>query len=171
MPLKGFSLPLSPEGRASLTPSPPWHYAGEILLIDFEAHAGAVRAVLPPHLEPDPVDPGGCVALFVAWQYASEDGEEYLDPARSQYNEFLLLVNARYRFRAPSAAIVGADTEMTGEPTAVFCAAAAIAAPTSCRLPSQLSALGDPHCHPRCHAASLRESRHPAPRSRHRYLR
>ena len=37
------------------------------------------------------------MAFFVAWQYASESGEEYLDPARSQYNEFILLVNALYR--------------------------------------------------------------------------
>jgi acetoacetate decarboxylase len=89
-------MPLSPQGRASLTPVPPWHYAGEIPAVDFEAHPAAVQAVLPPHLEPDPHDPGGCVAFFVAWQYASEKGEEYLDPARSQYNEFILLVNALY---------------------------------------------------------------------------
>jgi hypothetical protein len=83
VPLKGFSVPLSPEGRASLTPVPPWHYAGEVLAIDFVADPAAVQAVLPPHLERDPRDPGGCVAFFVAWQYASECGDEYLDPARS----------------------------------------------------------------------------------------
>lgn len=37
------------------------------------------------------------MAFFIAWQYASASGEEYLDPARSQYNEVLLLVNAVYR--------------------------------------------------------------------------
>jgi acetoacetate decarboxylase len=97
MPLQGFSVPLSPEGRASLTPPPPWNYAGDLLVVDFAADPAAVKAVLPPHLEPDPNDPGGCVAFFAAWQYASESGEEYLDPARSQYNEFILLVNALYR--------------------------------------------------------------------------
>ena len=97
MPLKGFSVPLSPEGRASLTPPPPWHYVGDILAVDFAAEPAAVAAVLPPGLEPDPQDPGGCVAFFIAWQYASEGGEEYLDPARSQYNELLLLVNGVYR--------------------------------------------------------------------------
>ena len=96
MSLKGFSVPLSPKGRASLTPMPPWHYAGDVLVVDFAADAAAVAAVLPPGLEPDAQDPGGCVAFFVAWQYASEGGEEYLDPARSQYNELLLLVNATY---------------------------------------------------------------------------
>jgi hypothetical protein len=102
MPLRGFSVPLSPEGRASLTPTPPWFYAGDLLVIDFAADPAAVKAVLPPHLETDPNDPGGCVAFFVAWQYASESGDEYLDPARSQYNEFILLVNALYRGKAVS---------------------------------------------------------------------
>jgi hypothetical protein len=102
MSLQGFSVPLSPEGRASLTSVPPWHYAGDLLLVDFAADPAAVLAVLPPHLEPDPNDPGGCVAFFVAWQYASDTGEEYLDPARSQYNEFILLVNAVYRGEAVS---------------------------------------------------------------------
>ena len=113
MSLKGFSLPLSPEGRASLTPTPPWHYAGDVLAIDFQAAPAAVAAVLPPGLEPDPQDPGGCVAFFIAWQYASESGEEYLDPARSQYNEVLLLVNAVYcgsgGAAASGAGALGAD--------------------------------------------------------------
>jgi acetoacetate decarboxylase len=100
MPLQGFSVPLSPEGRAALTPVPPWHYAGDLLLVDFAADPDAVQAVLPHGLELDPADPGGCVAFFVAWQYSSETGEEYLDPARSQYNEFILLVNAVYRGEA-----------------------------------------------------------------------
>jgi hypothetical protein len=97
MSLQGFSVPLSPEGRAALTPVPPWHYVGDVLLLDFEADTRAVDAVLLPGLKPDPADPGGCLALFVAWQYASDKGEEYLDPARSQYNEFILLANAVYR--------------------------------------------------------------------------
>ena len=99
MSLQGFSVPLSPEGRASLTCLPPWHYAGDLLLVDFDAAPDAVAALLPPRLEPDPERPGGCVAFFVAWQYASDTGQEFLDPARSQYNEFIVLVNAVYRDR------------------------------------------------------------------------
>lgn len=102
MPLQGFSVPLSPEGRASLTCPPPWHYAGDLLVVDFAADPAAVEAVLPPRLEPDSADPGGCVAFFIAWQYASDHGQEYVDPARSQYNEFILLVNALYRGGAVS---------------------------------------------------------------------
>jgi hypothetical protein len=114
--LKGFSVPLSPEGRASLTPPPPWHYAGDILAVDFAADPAAVAAVLPPGLEPDPQDPGGCVAFFIAWQYASETGEEYLDPARSQYNEVLLLVNAVYRGAAPGGDRPSAVADLAGRP-------------------------------------------------------
>jgi acetoacetate decarboxylase len=90
----GFSVPLSPEGRASLTPPPPWFYAGNILLIDYETDREAVARVLPPGLVPDPDDPGGALALFVDWHYASVGGGETTDPVRSQYHEFLLLVNA-----------------------------------------------------------------------------
>ena len=115
MSLKGFSVPLSPEGRASLTPAPPWHYAGELLVVDFAADPAAVKAVLPPHLEPDPYDPGGCVAFFVAWQFASESGEEYLDPARSQYNEFILLVNALYRRPGAVGEAAGGARQGAGE--------------------------------------------------------
>lgn len=100
MSLQGFSVPLSPEGRTALTPIPPWHYAGDLLLVDFAAAPAAVQAVLPRGLEPDPADPGVCVAVFVAWQFTSDTGEEFLDPARSQYNECILLVNALYRGEA-----------------------------------------------------------------------
>jgi len=115
MPLKGFSVPLSPEGRASLTPLPPWHYVGDILAVDFAADPAAVAAVLPPGLAPDPQDPGGCVAFFIAWQYASESGEEYLDPVRSQYNELLLLVNGVYGGAGGTAAATPAAKHLAGQ--------------------------------------------------------
>jgi acetoacetate decarboxylase len=94
--MQGFSVPRSPQGRTSLTPPPPWYYAGNLLLVDYAADPQAVAAVLPPGLTPDPRDPGGCTAFFVDWQYASTSGEELTDPVRSQYHEFLILVNAAY---------------------------------------------------------------------------
>jgi len=90
----GFSVPRSPQGRAALTPPPPWFYAGNLLLVDYETDPDAVAAVLPPGLTPDLDDSGGAVAFFVDWQYASTGGHEPADPVRSQYHEFLLLVNA-----------------------------------------------------------------------------
>jgi acetoacetate decarboxylase len=92
--LQGYSLPLSPEGRSSLVPRPPWHYVGDFLVIEYWADPAAVAAVLPSGLEPYADDPGRCAALFVDWQSCSDSREELVDPARSQYREFFLVVNA-----------------------------------------------------------------------------
>lgn len=91
--LKGFSLPLSPEGRASLVPAPPWHYVGTLLVIEYWADPAAVAAVLPPGIEPRADDPGRAAALFVEWQSCRDDRQELTDPSRSQYNEFFLVLN------------------------------------------------------------------------------
>jgi acetoacetate decarboxylase len=91
--LQGYTIPRTPAGRASLVPAPPWHYVGDFLVVDFWADPDAVRSVLPAGLEPHP-DPGRCAAVFVDWQSCSEGGEELLDPVRSQYREFFLVVNA-----------------------------------------------------------------------------
>jgi hypothetical protein len=91
--LRGYSVPRSPEGRSSLVPAPPWHYVGDFLVIEYWAAPEATEAVLPLGLEPHP-DPGRCAALFVDWQSCSESQEELDDPARSQYREFFVVVNA-----------------------------------------------------------------------------
>ena len=90
---RGYSLPLSPEGRSSLVPAPPWHYVGDFLVIEYWAKPDAVEAVLPPGLEPHP-DTGRSAALFIDWQSCSDSGEELDDPVRSQYKEFFVVVNA-----------------------------------------------------------------------------
>lgn len=94
MTLHGYSVPRSPEGRAALVPAPPWHYAGDFLVLEYWAEPEAVAAVLPPGLEPYPDDPGRCAALFVDWQWCTDSREELDDPYRSQYREFFVVVNA-----------------------------------------------------------------------------
>ena len=44
--VKGFTLPFTPRGLASLVPPPPWHYAGWLLNVDFacDCPGAAVRA-------------------------------------------------------------------------------------------------------------------------------
>lgn len=91
--LKGYTLPRTPRGTSSIVPAPPWHYVGNALAVEFEADPQAVAAFLPAGLE---AQSGRCAAYFVEWQYASEDGFEYLDPVRSQYRETIVLVSASH---------------------------------------------------------------------------
>jgi acetoacetate decarboxylase len=93
MTLRGYSAPRTATGRAGLVPSPPWHYVGDFLVIDYWADPAAATALLPPGLEPHP-DPGRCAAIFVDWQSCSDSREELVDAARGQYREFFLVVNA-----------------------------------------------------------------------------
>lgn len=91
--LYGYSLPRTPQGTSSLVPSPPWHYAGTCLVVEYRADEAAVRSFLPPGLE---FHSPQCAAYFVEWQYATDSGEEYLDPAGSQYHETIFLISASY---------------------------------------------------------------------------
>jgi len=95
---KGYTLPRSPLGRSSLVTSPPWHYAGDCLAVEYRADPSAVRAFLPEGVEPAEGEAaGGACAYFIEWQAATDEGEEFLDPVRSQYRESIFLVSARYR--------------------------------------------------------------------------
>jgi acetoacetate decarboxylase len=93
MSLQGYTVPRTPLGRAGLVPPPPWHYVGDFLVIDFHADPDAVRSLLPDGLEPHP-DAGRCAAVYADWQSCSEDGDELVDPVRSHYREFYIVVNA-----------------------------------------------------------------------------
>jgi acetoacetate decarboxylase len=92
--LRGYTLPLSPNGTSNLVPDPPWHYVGSVIFIEYWADPDAVRSFLHPGLEPAD-DAGRCAAFFVEWQSCSETGGELLDPVRSQYHEFILLTSAK----------------------------------------------------------------------------
>ena len=94
--LKGYTVPLSPLGQANLVAAPPWHYSGDVIALEFWADPAAANATLPPGLTPDPESAGHVLALFVDWQFTAAD-DEYLDPARYQYREFYVLVDAMYQ--------------------------------------------------------------------------
>jgi Acetoacetate decarboxylase (ADC) len=93
--LKGFTTPRTPRGISSLAPAPPWHYAGTSLAIEFTADAEKTARFLPDELEPS--GDGRCAIYFAEWQFATDNGEEYLDPVRSQYKETIFLIAAKYR--------------------------------------------------------------------------
>jgi acetoacetate decarboxylase len=99
--LKGFNYPLTPKGKSTLNPPPPWYYSSEFLNIEFWSDPAAAAAVLPAGLDPDPSAKGHGNALFYDWQFSGEN-EEYLDPARYQYREFFVLVDALYEGRPVS---------------------------------------------------------------------
>lgn len=94
--LQGYTYPLSPRGEANLASAPPWNYAGDIVGVEFWTDPAAAEATLPEGLSPDPESSGRVVALFVDWQFSGQNNE-YLDPVRSQYREFMVLVDARWK--------------------------------------------------------------------------
>ncbi len=81
---KPYAIPLSPRCLSSIAPPPPWHYAGDCLIVEFWAYPAAAAATLPAGLTADPKSPGHAAALFVDWQFTGEN-DELLDPARYQY--------------------------------------------------------------------------------------
>ena len=99
--LKGFNYPLTPKGKSTLNPPPPWYYSADFLNIEFWANPSAVAALLPGGLDSDASGNGHCNALFYDWQFSGEN-EEYLDPARYQYREFVILLDALFDGRPVS---------------------------------------------------------------------
>jgi acetoacetate decarboxylase len=93
--LKGFNYPLTPKGMSTLNPPPPWYYSSDFLHIEFWANPASVAAILPAGLDPDRSANGRAGAYFYDWQF-SGSADEFLDPARYQYREFFILVDALF---------------------------------------------------------------------------
>lgn len=94
----GYSLPLSPAGTSSMLTPPPWHFTGEVVMVDYRVDPDAARRFLPPELDPGS-DPGAAAAVFAEWQWCSDDGAERAEPGRSQFAEFLILLGCSYDAR------------------------------------------------------------------------
>jgi acetoacetate decarboxylase len=94
--LHGFMLPRSPRGRASIVPSPPWHYSGDVLTIEYRTDPANVEALLPPGVGLAADDPGAVAIIWADWQSCSDSGEELLDPVRSQYKEAFVVVRCSH---------------------------------------------------------------------------
>jgi acetoacetate decarboxylase len=93
MTLKGWSLPRSPDGSASLVPPPPWHFSGDALGIDYRGEHDAFAAVLPEGMAP--TADAAATFVFVDWSSASEhDPRAISDPARGQYREAYVVIHA-----------------------------------------------------------------------------
>jgi acetoacetate decarboxylase len=94
--LKGFTTPLTPKGRSSLVPAPPWNNAGVVFAVEYWADPDIVAAFLPPGFALGP-DPGYAIANFCEWQSSSAGKAELLDPVRSQYQEFFVILEVTFR--------------------------------------------------------------------------
>ncbi|MFF0221624.1 enduracididine biosynthesis enzyme MppR [Streptomyces sp. NPDC004629] len=88
---RGYSLPLSPSGSSAMLTPPPWHFSGDVIMVDYRVDPDAAARFLPPGLTPG-ADPGAAAAVFAVWQWCSDSGEELSDPSRSQFSEFLILL-------------------------------------------------------------------------------
>ena len=93
--LKGFTVPRTPQGRSSIDPPPPWHYSSDVLAVEFWADPKVTASMLPRGLSPDPKTNGHAVAMFLDWQFTASN-DEYLDPARYQYREAFVLLDAAW---------------------------------------------------------------------------
>jgi len=95
MTLQGWTPPQTDTGRAALLTSPPWHYSGEIIAIDFTADPRVVGALMPPQIEP--AGDGSASFVFADWCSASDaDPRVRADPARGQYREAYVVLYGTY---------------------------------------------------------------------------
>lgn len=95
--LNGFLYPRTESGAASLIPTPPWYYSGDLLTVEYRTDPAKVAALLPDPLEPAPEDPGAVALIWADWQSCSTGREELLDPVRSQYKEAFVVVRCSFR--------------------------------------------------------------------------
>jgi hypothetical protein len=94
--LKGYSVPLSPLGQANLATSPPWHYSSDILAAEFWVDREAAHATLPPEVTIDGTGAARAVVMYLDWQFTASN-DEMLDPARYQYREMFVLLDAHWQ--------------------------------------------------------------------------
>jgi acetoacetate decarboxylase len=91
--LKGFTVPLTPQGKSALASPPPWHYSSDCLVVEYWAEPAAVAALLPPGVTGDEKSKGRAFFWFLDWQFTGSN-DELTDPARYQYREAFVLVEA-----------------------------------------------------------------------------
>jgi acetoacetate decarboxylase len=97
-PPKGYTLPFSPHGRASIVDDPPWHFASDAIQLVLRVNPTAVRDLLPPPLEPG--SPPDRVTVRVTEVISVSEGDPdlaYRQPEATQYGEAIVTVPCRYR--------------------------------------------------------------------------
>jgi acetoacetate decarboxylase len=93
--LKGFTVPLSPSGKAALAGPIPWHYSSDCLVVEYWSDPSALATLLPPGVTVDATSNGRAFLWFLDWQFTASD-DELTDPARYQYREAFLLIESMF---------------------------------------------------------------------------
>jgi acetoacetate decarboxylase len=93
MTLKGFTVPLTPQGKSALAAPPPWHYSSDCIAIEYWTNPDSIQALLPAGLALDQKSKGRAFFWFLDWQFTGSN-DELTDPARYQYREAFALVES-----------------------------------------------------------------------------
>ncbi len=94
--LKGYSIPLSPEGRSALVTPTPHHYGGQFVFVDYRADVAQVAKYLPTPLKPDP-DGRAFVIVNELFSIPGDNPDlVYDNPERTQYTEGVVAVRCSY---------------------------------------------------------------------------
>ena len=93
--LKGYVVPLTPQGASALTPPPPWHYSSDCLVVEYWGEPRAMAALLPSGVTLDEHSNGRAFCWFLDWQFTGSH-DELTDPARYQYREAFVLLEATF---------------------------------------------------------------------------
>ncbi len=95
--LKGFSMPLSPQGKAPLFDKPPKHFGGKIFSVVFRPDRQALADLVPDPLQlpDDPV----CIVRINELLNDQGHGDDYVNrhPEASQYNEAVVAMPLVYK--------------------------------------------------------------------------
>jgi len=93
---QGLYGPAVTSGDSGVNTAAPWHYAGDVLAVEFWNDPDASADILPGGVKLDALCWGRSVALFIDCQFTA-NSDEYLDPARYQCREFIVLLDATWQ--------------------------------------------------------------------------
>lgn len=94
--LKGYSIPFSPEGKASLVSATPHHYGGQFIFVDYRAEVNEVAKFLPAPLEPDPDGRAFAIVNELFCVPGNNAELSHTNPQRTQYTEGVVGVRCSY---------------------------------------------------------------------------
>ncbi len=95
--LKGYTIPFTPEGKASLVTETPHHYGGQFIFVDYRADVNQVARFLPAPLEPDPEGRAFVIVNELFCVPGNNPGLVFDNPSRTQYTEGVVAVRCSYK--------------------------------------------------------------------------